>query len=333
MSNPFPVLTPDFKEFMDLYLRNFKTSFNCMSIGTINAFDSTTQTATIQINFLRVLRGAVPANPQPTDKQLPYPLLVNCPVMVLSGGTARLTFPIAVGDTCLVLFCDRDIDTWYTSGQIQAPATDRTHDLNDGIAIVGIRSMLNKITDYSETSLQLQYQGSIFQIDSEGHGSFIDNTGERLSQSGDLKATARSSAPSGWLLCYGQSLVAADYPDLFDAIGYTYGGSGANFNVPDLRGRSPIGLDNMGGSSANVLTNAYTPNRNTLGGAIGQETQTLDVTQIPPHHHRVKSTGGGGVGYAAAGFDTFGDVTEDTGGGQPHYNVQPGRMFNWVIKI
>jgi microcystin-dependent protein len=44
-------------------------------------------------------------------------------------------------------------------------------------------------------------------------------------------------APSGWELCEGQSLDTAVYPDLFAVIGYTYGGSGSTFNLPDLRGR------------------------------------------------------------------------------------------------
>ncbi|NIV28780.1 MAG: hypothetical protein GWN58_04475, partial [Anaerolineae bacterium] len=47
--------------------------------------------------------------------------------------------------------------------------------------------------------------------------------------------------PSGWVLCDGTSYSTASQPDLFAVVGYTYGGSGANFNVPDLRGRMPLG--------------------------------------------------------------------------------------------
>jgi microcystin-dependent protein len=45
-----------------------------------------------------------------------------------------------------------------------------------------------------------------------------------------------ASAPTGWLLCNGSSQLTATYPNLFSVIGYNYGGSGANFNVPDYRG-------------------------------------------------------------------------------------------------
>ena len=43
-----------------------------------------------------------------------------------------------------------------------------------------------------------------------------------------------SSAPDGWLLCNGQSLNKTEYSDLFNVIGYAFGGSGDTFNVPDL---------------------------------------------------------------------------------------------------
>lgn len=85
--------------------------------------------------------------------------------------------------------------------------------------------------------------------------------------------------PRGWLWCAGQSVNRADYPALFEAIGTTYGSSSATtFNVPDLRGRLPIGLDNMGGSDANRIGLA-----NTLGTTGG--TNTLTTSHLPPHTH------------------------------------------------
>ena len=75
-----------------------------------------------------------------------------------------------------------------------------------------------------------------------------------LVPAGALMPFAGQDAPDGWLLCHGQSLDVATYQVLWDAIGYRYGGSGASFNLPDLRGRVPAGQDNMGGTSANRLT-------------------------------------------------------------------------------
>jgi microcystin-dependent protein len=60
--------------------------------------------------------------------------------------------------------------------------------------------------------------------------------------SGSLLQYAGSTAPLGYLLADGTSYATTLYPGLFAAIGYAYGGAGANFNVPDLRGRVAVGM-------------------------------------------------------------------------------------------
>jgi microcystin-dependent protein len=85
----------------------------------------------------------------------------------------------------------------------------------------------------------------------------------------------------GWLLCDGKSYPTATYPVLFGVIGYTYGGSGANFLVPDLRGRVVAGADNMGGTAAGRLTGA------TLAVATGAERITLATGELPAHAHGI----------------------------------------------
>lgn len=88
--------------------------------------------------------------------------------------------------------------------------------------------------------------------------------------------------PTGWLPCAGQTLVNASYPALFAALGITFGGGGelgAVFKLPDLRGRTIVGPDNMGGSAAGRLTTA------TVGLAGGTQTHALTLAQIPSHSH------------------------------------------------
>lgn len=68
-----------------------------------------------------------------------------------------------------------------------------------------------------------------------GHSARKDYVDARL-PAGFVSAFAGGSAPTGWLECNGASIAVASYPDLHTAIGYTYGGSGASFNLPDLRG-------------------------------------------------------------------------------------------------
>lgn len=77
-------------------------------------------------------------------------------------------------------------------------------------------------------------------------------TGTSGVPSGMIMSYAGNTIPSGWIVCDGNSYATASYPSLFGAIGYIYGGSGSNFNVPNLVDRAPVGL--TGGSSLTNIT-------------------------------------------------------------------------------
>ena len=98
---------------------------------------------------------------------------------------------------------------------------------------------------------------------------------------GMLVPYAGSTAPSGWLLCYGQTELIASYPNLHAAIGTTYGGNGTTtFGIPDLRGRVALAIDNMGGTDANRVSMT-----NALGTAGGEETHQITANELPTHTH------------------------------------------------
>lgn len=101
---------------------------------------------------------------------------------------------------------------------------------------------------------------------------------------GMITPYAGATAPANWQLCYGQAISRTTYASLFAIISTTYGaGDGTTtFNLPDLRGRTVAGLDNMGGTDAGVLSTA-----NTLGTTTGTETVTLTSAQsgVPAHSH------------------------------------------------
>jgi microcystin-dependent protein len=107
---------------------------------------------------------------------------------------------------------------------------------------------------------------------------------------GSITAFAGSSAPTSWLLCYGQTIVRATYPDLFAVIGTTYntgGEAGTDFRLPDLRGRTVAGVDNMGGTDAGRLDIA-----NSSGTVVGSQYVTLTSAQsgVPAHSHPNSAT-------------------------------------------
>lgn len=100
---------------------------------------------------------------------------------------------------------------------------------------------------------------------------------------------AGTTAPNGWLMCYGQTVSRSTYANLFAAIGTTYGaGDGSTtFNLPDARGRAVIGKDDMGGTAAGRITAAggHGINGTTLGSTGGAQSHTLTTAQMPSHTH------------------------------------------------
>lgn len=107
---------------------------------------------------------------------------------------------------------------------------------------------------------------------------------------GTIADFAGSSAPTGWLLCYGQEVSRTTYAALFALLGTTYGAGDASttFNLPDCRGRVRAGLDNMGGSSAARLSTVFTST--SLGQTGGAQQITLTSGEIPAHTHSFSAT-------------------------------------------
>lgn len=133
---------------------------------------------------------------------------------------------------------------------------------------------------------------------------------------GAVMPFAGSSAPSGWLLCYGQAVSRTTYADLFAAISTTYGvGDGSStFNLPDLRGRAVAGKDDMGGSAASRLTSGGAGIDGTaLGSAGGSQTHTLSGAEsgTSAHIHTVSDSGHTHKTIANAAINTqpVGDTT------------------------
>jgi microcystin-dependent protein len=90
---------------------------------------------------------------------------------------------------------------------------------------------------------------------------------------GVISQFAGSTAPTGYLLCEGQSISTVTYAGLFAAIGYSYGGSGSSFVVPNLKGRIPVGRD------------ATQTEFDALGESGGAKTHTLTSAEMPSHTH------------------------------------------------
>ena len=158
---------------------------------------------------------------------------------------------------------------------------------------------------------------------------------------GEIFMFGGTFAPRNYALCDGQLLPILSFTALFSIFGTTYGGDGrTTFGLPDLRGRAPMHPGQGPGLSS----------RN-LGQKGGQENVTLTANQLPAHTHtlRANSAAGdtampGGAVLAASGPGSYESLTspdvnmsatavQNSGGGQPHTNMQPYLAVNFTIAL
>ncbi|MGN8088858.1 phage tail protein [Ralstonia sp. 22086] len=169
---------------------------------------------------------------------------------------------------------------------------------------------------------------------------------------GEIRLCAFPFPPKGWAMCNGALLPIQQNSALFSLLGIQYGGNGTtNFALPDLRGRTPLHRDNQ----------TY------LQGEVGGvETVTLTSQQLPMHIHSfVASTapatasnagtaqdhllatsnlynatnpsisGPGTLLYSAPGTLTAmsAEACGSAGSTQPHENMQPSLVLNYIISL
>ena len=105
-----------------------------------------------------------------------------------------------------------------------------------------------------------------------GNIAALGNTVVQTTPVGVIEAFAGVNAPAGWLFCDGSAISRIQYPELFSALGTTYGsGDGSTtFNIPDLRGRMPFGK----GTHSDVAT-------------LGNNEGASLANRRPKHQHTV----------------------------------------------
>ncbi len=174
---------PELKDLFALFGKDLMLKLNCHAIATIQAFDPAQQTADATVNYRKTYK-------LPDEqgvyrlKTVAYPQLVDCPVIFLGGGGASLTFPVEAGDECLVLFNDRDLDSWFQGNLNASPATPRLHSFSDAVILVGIRSKSKAIENFNAENTQFQVgnlkvtfrkQGGVVIQNDIGNFTFEDN--------------------------------------------------------------------------------------------------------------------------------------------------------------
>lgn len=142
-------------------------------------------------------------------------------------------------------------------------------------------------------------------------------------------------APKGWALCNGQLLPINQNQALFSVLGTYYGGNGiSTFSLPNLQGKVPVHM----GDGYNI------------GQSGGETAHSLTVAELPSHNHVVQGTSTNGAVPAPTATAVLGAVNNsygaaanlttllpaaiaNTGGSQPHVNMQPYLALTFCIAL
>jgi microcystin-dependent protein len=125
---------------------------------------------------------------------------------------------------------------------------------------------------------------------------------------GDTKTSALGIDHMGWLLCDGRFLNRADFLFLFNLIGYSFGGSGAQFQLPNPAGRVPGIIGSGAGLTPRIM-----------GATVGTETHVLTIAEMPTHNHGTN-----------ASDSTPGNNLTGSAGGHTHSITDPGHSHSYV---
>jgi microcystin-dependent protein len=153
----------------------------------------------------------------------------------------------------------------------------------------------------------------------------------------EIKIVSFNFPPKGWALCNGQFLPINQNQALFALLGTTYGGNGqTTFALPNMQGKVPL----------------HSGSAHTLGETAGSTSVTISMQTLPQHSHPVLATNNAGDTTLAAnsvlaqGAKVYGDgppaagstvlapsTVSSVGGSQPHNNMMPYLVMNFVIAL
>lgn len=142
-------------------------------------------------------------------------------------------------------------------------------------------------------------------------------------QAGDYKCSCRNDDYSGWLKCDGRLVSTSEFKELFEIVGYSFGGAGAEFRLPDFRGR----VMGATGEGAGLTIR-------TLGQAVGAETHVLTEGEMPSHiHSGVTASNGSHTHTTNATGGNLGLAKADGGNTVVETDASLGELNVWTTPV
>jgi len=175
-----PTLTDVIKSGIDMIMANVHTAMP----GRIESYDAGTQLAKVKPLFNRKYTTETAA------KELP--IISNVPVIFPRSARSFVRFPVAAGDTVLLIFCERSIDRWLERGGTVDPLDPEKFGLNGAVALAGLFSKSGKLSaNGANTSLEIANGTNYIEIKNDGELIFKNGAATfQMDASGNVKITA-----------------------------------------------------------------------------------------------------------------------------------------------
>lgn len=147
----------DFNSMMALSEDAIMSRLNCHNVGKILSFDPLNQTCTVEIMQIKQFNSTY---------YTPAPI-TDVPLIIYGAGNAHITLPDPTGSICLLLFLDRNIDSFLETGEQYEPETGRMHDFSDCIALTTFKTLANPIANYDLSAVTIEHENSTIKVKDE----------------------------------------------------------------------------------------------------------------------------------------------------------------------
>lgn len=124
-------------EAVEFALTNLHTS----TVARVTAVNDTTIDVKPVVN--RLVNG----------REVEMPVFPDVLPLTLQGGGSYIKFPVSVGDSAILIFCERSFDRWYSGDGDGLPYEQRMHDYSDAVAIVGLNPEASAIANVDTTAI------------------------------------------------------------------------------------------------------------------------------------------------------------------------------------
>ncbi len=180
-----PTLTEVFRKAMDSLSMELRVGMPAKVIK----YDHKKQMVDVQPDFKRKYKDG---------KTQDAPIIYNVPVAFFRAGNAFISMPLEKGHSVWLMFSDRSLEKWLSSGESGDPEDTRTHHITDAVAYPGVYSFATPASIHNEKDIIIKNDdgdGNIleFRIKKNGHLQVLNKTDELIKVLSDLVQTIRSA--------------------------------------------------------------------------------------------------------------------------------------------